>query len=239
MTLGDITNVAVRQVASGHGTRAFLKRQSSTDLSAPSQSAKQPRLEVSSTVEGWQPSCKHHGRDESMVDEPATSSASPVWKQKSSSSSQHEFGTRRRMDFGVVQGFSAKVASVSSEALSAEARLLAGPHAASRGAESLNMGNGLFSAATDLDPDAQHDIFCSAISAVRAALSCRGVTSEWTSKLAAQVDVVDSRSEAYEVLSSHGWNGAQFSGPPDRSRLLDDLFRGMRGCCTEAACGGA
>lgn len=241
MTLGDITNVAAGVVASGQGGKAFLKRQSSND-SAPSQSAKQPRLEVSSSVEGLQPPRKHLRREESLGEESATNSASPVWKQKSSSSSQHELGTRRRMSFG---GFSAKVASVPSEALSwnmddvADARLLAGPDAVSRGAESSNLGQGSSSPDTDLDQDVQHDIFCSAIAAVRAALSCRGMTSEWTSKLAAQVDVVDSSSEAYEVLCSHGWNGIQFSGPPDRSRLLEDLFTGMRGCWTEAACGGA
>merc|ERR1719424_1991091 len=65
-----------------------------------------------------------------------------------------------------------------------------------------------------------------AVMAVREALASGGMDSEWTRALAVSlrplagngdIDAIDA------ILERHGWTGVQFSGPPDRERLLRDL----------------
>eukprot|EP00929_Paragymnodinium_shiwhaense_P017051 TRINITY_DN125943_c0_g1_i1.p2 TRINITY_DN125943_c0_g1~~TRINITY_DN125943_c0_g1_i1.p2 ORF type:complete len:220 (+),score=60.64 TRINITY_DN125943_c0_g1_i1:69-728(+) len=66
-----------------------------------------------------------------------------------------------------------------------------------------------------------------AVQAAQEAMVSGGMESSWTSALAMKMGMLligRDGDDVLTVLKAHGWVGGQFSGPPDRKRLLQNLI---------------
>lgn len=72
--------------------------------------------------------------------------------------------------------------------------------------------------------DHQRSPIHEAICAVKQTLQLHGLSSDWTSSLALRLrGASEASSVLRRVLERHGWSRGQFTGPPDRQKLLCDL----------------
>ena len=70
----------------------------------------------------------------------------------------------------------------------------------------------------------EQDTYSEALDIVQQSISHTGLSSEWTSPLAAALQPLASTSKKLHViLMRFGWAGTQFTGPPDREGLLNEL----------------
>ena len=79
----------------------------------------------------------------------------------------------------------------------------------------------------------EQDTYSEALDIVQQSISHTGLSSEWTSPLAAALQPLASTSQKlYVILMRFGWAGTQFTGPPDREGLLNELSKHLH---TDAA----